>query len=451
MKIFTMTLVALTVGWAGCSNDEVENDGKNIPEGKPTTMQFVIHTPKTVKTYAPDQYATMDEMEMKNVRVLVYAYGGTEYLLEQAPVTLYPADFEALNNSTESYKLKEDKKISTTTGNKKILVAMNYNGALPTVGSPLVNIMQQIHTLGAPTELSSVANGFAMFSTLVTDAVLVPEDHTTYPTANKKDIAVKRLVAKISVQEGDDLRNSEGKILSEGGELLDIKFAVGNANKTTYLLQNLVGEFPDIVVQDDNWSSYVPSDFFAVNPATYKVVDDNDATIAAGTIHPVYAPENTTQSHDPDGKNLTYISVIAKYIPGFFVDANGVRKTPDPTIPVSFWTVTRSNGHLYYFDDEHDAVAFKNTFHATTMSDKYVDGICYWRGYINREGKADTNIPGSKAAKFDVLRNTYYKAVISSMKAPGYPTDQGKVIEPTTLDLEVFVQPWAFVEDLWDL
>lgn len=456
VNLFSLLMTAaLVVGTTSCSNDD-DVMVIDTPKGERTSMQFVINAPKAPATYAVvDNNATQDEIDLKTVGVLVYEQTGTGFILENV-ASLTMSDFDLVTGS-DKYALKNASKISTTTGAKKIFVAMNYSGSFPEVGSSIAAVSQLKAELTTANDLSNASSGFAMFSTDATDATLVTEDDTNYGTANNVLVTVKRLVAKISVQEHAGLR-TDGDIESQGGWLTNLKFAAGNINKTSYLLQNVVGTAPNRVVQDFNWTTYSATDFFAINDLTlasalYKTVDASGATIANGTINPVYVTENTTETYNEDGDNLTYVSVRAQYVPEFFCNANGVSKGPNnsTTSPVAFWTVILSDGVVFYFDVEADATTFAAANAGSAKSDKYVDGLCYWRGYLNQSGAADATISGSIAAKFDVLRNVYYKAVIKSIKAPGEATDKGKVTEDTSLVLEVEVAPWETHEDDWNL
>ncbi|SBW06711.1 putative Lipoprotein [uncultured Dysgonomonas sp.] len=444
---------AFLTGMASCSNEDDGTAGGSTTKGEPTTMQFVINAPKAPTTYAAtDNNATDAEVELKTVNVLIYEYTATGFQLEKN-ASLTMADFEAVAG-TDKYELKESSKIATTTGQKKMYVAMNYNGtlgSLPAVGSSITDIKTLKATLSNYDDLSKQQSGFAMFSTDVTDADLVPEDDAAYDISNKKTITVKRLVAKITVQEKSGL-SSNGIIASQGGWLSSLQFTLGNINKSAYLLQNVVGS----VVQDFNWSSFTVADFFAISDyssasSSYKTVDAYATTVDALTA--MYCPENTAQAYESNGSNLTYVSVRARYVPEFFCNQLGVSKGNNlaSDTPVSFWTVITTHGKLYYFDDESNADTFKTANAGSVKSDEYEDGLCYWRGYLNPNGTTDPTISGSSAAKFDVLRNVYYKATINSVKAPGEASDKSQVTEATSLIMTIDIQPWAVQTNNWDL
>lgn len=177
-KFLTMAALALSIGFASCSNgDDVTDGGQSVLKGERTSMQLVIQSPKVPQTYASeDPNATSSEIELKSVKVLIYENTATEYILEQAPISLTISDFDEVAGQ-DRYKLKEASKILTTTGAKKIFVAMNFSGTLPiAVGSPIADVAMLVHTLAAKDDLSQ--DGLAMFSTQATDAVLVAEDRS---------------------------------------------------------------------------------------------------------------------------------------------------------------------------------------------------------------------------------------------------------------------------------
>lgn len=464
VNLFSMLAVTtLMLSFASCNSDEISGNAPVKPN-EPTSMQLFISAPKAPATYANpnDANATLDEIEMKTVDVLVYQVTATSIVLEQIS-RLKIDDFDYVEGS-DKYRLKADKKIATTTGEKRIFVAMNCNEtndflpdrekivSYPAIGTTISNVINLQASLAKADDLSNSATGFAMFSTKAEEVTLVTESSADYASENAVAVTVKRLVAKISVQEHADLRDENQDILSQGGWLTDLEFGIGNANKSAFLLQNVVEEASAKVVQDPNWASFQDGNFFGVT--NYSAVDEADATIENG-IHPKYAPENTAKLRDPEGKNLTYVSVRAKYVPAFFSDGDGnsLGNNNSTTQPESFWVVMLYDGTIRYFKEVAVATEYfgKNSDKSPFLSAKYEGGICYFRGYLNKEGQADTTIPGSKAAAYDVLRNIYYKATIKSIKAPGEPIDKDALVENTSITLEIDVQPWVVQTADWDL
>ncbi|MEL5892696.1 Mfa1 family fimbria major subunit [Bacteroides sp. GD17] len=457
-KFATMAFAALTLGLTSCTNDDAMT-GQPVELGQPTAMGLTISTPAVPRTYglSTDGNATDDEIELKTINVLIYSETSIpgSYILEKN-ASLVVDDFDAVTGTPDTYKLKSGKEIATTTGNKKIFVAMNYPtpAALPAVNSPLTSLANFTHSLSSADELYS--NGFTMFSAEEKLATLVAETTPgVTPAANQITVGVKRLVAKVTVRE-DITRDGSGKIMSQGGELTNLEFALGNANKSIYPLQKRVGTSPAIVVQDPNWSSFAAGDFFSISsyaPGSTAYDNIENVSVAATALDAtaVYAPENTAATHPASGDNLTYVSVRAQYAPEFFCEDDGTSKGPNTAAAKSFWTVVATDGSIYYFDVEADADTFLAANPTYTKSDEYVDGLCYFRAYINKNGTADSNISGSTAAKFDVLRNNFYDMVVKSIKAPGSATDKGGVAEETTLMVDVQVEPWAVVSDNYDL
>lgn len=456
-----LAVVAMTgFTFTSCNNDDDVTNGGNakIVAGDPTSMQFTVTMPRAPRTYAStDGNATDAEIELKTVNVLIYAKrtDGVFALENNGNKSLTMVDFEPVSGTPDTYKLKDANKLATTTGDKKILVAMNYPGTLPTAeNTPLSDLDALAYTLSSATDLANTTTGIAMFATEAKEATLVKEGDTDYDQNNTNiKVRVKRLVAKITVQE--KLVRSGGKIISEGGELTNLQFAIGNANKTIFAKQKLVGASPNIVVQDNNWSNYAAGDFFTLSgtdfdlaSAKYQTIDAEGTTVTA--LRTAYTPENTAETFATNGENATYISVRAQYAPAFFADATGASKGPN-TVAKTFWTVVKSNGSILYFDVEAEATTYQAANAGSVKNPPYTDGLCYFRAYINKNAVADASIPGNKANNYDVLRNNYYKTMINSIKAPGTPIDEGDIKSNTTIDIDVEVDPWQPVDDDYDL
>lgn len=455
-KYVMMMAAALVLGFSSCSNDdEIDGGGNEVGKGQPTTMSVSIKTPSVPGTYADDVNATDDEIDMQTVAVLIYEKNAMNaYILEQVEA-LVRADFAAALTSPDTYT--STKQINTTIGDKKIFVGMNLPAGLtlPTVGTNLATLENLVHTMTAKNDLSA-ANNFVMFSGEAQNVTLVAETTPgTTPTANTLTLPVKRMVAKVTVQD-DIARDHNGDIVSQGGWLTNLESALGNSNKTIYPLQKRVGAAP-FHIEDANWNgaSWNANDYFGIATTDYQALDANNATIdgvgATPILQPMYAPENTADNFRTDGNNLTYISVRAKYVPAFFCDANGASKgaNTNATPAVSFWVVTENNGDIKYFDVEADADTYQAATAGSVKSLEYVGGFCYFRAYMNKNATSD--LAGAQVAKYDFLRNNYYKAVIKSIKAPGAPVDSGDVKEPTTLIVNVEVEPWALVVENHDL
>ncbi len=449
-KLFSMMLAAstLTMGITSCSNDEnAVNDESAAVKSEPTSMKFTVTMPRSLRTYAPtDTYATDAELALNSVNVLVYAKGtdGIYTLEKNGNKSLTASDFTLVAGDT--YELTDPSKLSTVTGTKRIMVAMNYPGTLPTAaGAPLSDLDALIYTLSTPTALTN--SGIAMFSVEPKEVDLVAD-----ATSNTMTISVKRMVAKFTVQE--KIVRQGGKIMTGGGELTNMQYAVGNINKTIYPKQQFTGTAPSIFVKDTNWSSYVAgTSFFGLDYALastdFKSVDVEATSMA--DFKTIYVPENTSETTAVDGENVTYISVRAQYAPAFFANADGSSKGPNTAAPKTFWTVVTNAGAILYFDVEADADAYKALAASNIKSAPYTDGFCYWRVYVNQAADTDSSIAGSKSNKYDVLRNGYYKSTIKSIKALGTPEDKADIKTETSIDIDTDVNPWEPTEEEFDL
>lgn len=438
-----MAAFALVAGFSSCSNDETVPGGgekMEIVEGEPTTMQFTISMPGSVKTYADaDANATDSEIAINKVNVLVYAQSTSGTIGLESNDELPSTAFEVVAGTKSTYKLKDADKIKTTTGAKKVVVAVNYPGTLPTVkGTSLSELDGMLHTLTSATQLSD--NGIAMFCQDPEDVTLTKDEST-----NEVAVAVKRMVAKVTVQE--KLVRTGSKIMSEGGELTNLQFALGQTNKTIFAKQKREGAAPSIIIKDNNWAlPVVAADYFTINPVSYKAVDAESTDVLS--LKAMYAPENTAESYPLDGSNATYISVRAQYAPAFFADATGANKGAGSA--KTFWVVSKNDGTILYFDAEKDATdyAAAKGIPTTNISAPYTDGFCYFRAYINKDGATETDC---KPNKYDVLRNFYFKAMIKSIKAPGSPVDNANITEDTKITISVDVNPWTTVDNEYDL
>ncbi len=451
-QLLRMTAVAmLTVLGLSACNKESQPENNAIPgePGQPTAMQLVVTMPR-VSTYAStDANATDDEIALKNAYVMVYETVTGNYVM-QACKKLTMADFDPVSGTPDTYKLKAASEITTTTGPKKIYVALNFPVDLPALGSPLTALTDVAHTLASVDALSNTTSGFAMLNAVAVDVSLVDKSAAEYNTVNNIKVTVKRLVAKVSVQEKAGLTTGGG-LAAAGGTFTNLQFALGHANKQIFPVQKRTGVAPNIMVQDPNWESYVADNFFGIEDyalasTAYRSLDPAGAAI--GALHPVYAPENTSQHYQAEGENVSYISVRSQFKPDQFSTGAGVSKGANTGAAKSFWTVTKADDSMLYFDVEADADTYLPTAGAGAVkSPEYVNGLCYWRLYINPKGVADAAITGSVANRYDVLRNNYYRTTITNITGLGSHVDEGTIAEETTIVAEVTIEPWQLVSD----
>ncbi len=432
---------ALAMGFTSCNKEEnvPGSNSAEIKKGNPTTMRLAITMP-SVQTYAADPNATADEVKMETINLLIYAEATDGTFVLEENKSLSKDNFTLTGNT---YEFSD--KIATTTGKKKIFAALNYGGTLPTTkGEAITELDKLVYEIGAVSELVSPANGVAMFSTKPNEKTFVMEGSEGAPdseTDNKVKATVKRLVAKVTAKAGTAIADVDNYTCT-GGTLSDISFAIGNANTKTYAKQQL-NAAKNVV--DPNWSSSAAGDFITIAASDYKKISSS-ATAAITDLSTAYAPENTTQTFNPDGSNVTYISVRAKFTPAIVVDGNGAPKTPN-FVNGTFYKVILTSGEVYYFDDELEADTYAAA-NGNLTKVTYDNGFCYYRAYLNKASNSDGEIV---ANKYDVLRNNYYKVTIKSISAPGTPADTGDIKENTNIDADIDIDPWTPFDEEFEL
>lgn len=453
-----LAVAALSLGFTACSSDDSGN-GQEVKSGEPTSMTFSIEMPKT---RVADGNATADEVGMTTATVLIYQKIGVNYKLEnKANFDVNDFDYSAAN-SKDVYKLKNEKKITTTTGDKMIYAGLNLSpavlAALPKEGSALSELSTVEATFTSVADFST-ADNFPMFTAIPTSVNLVPEAiKGQTEAANTVEVNVKRFAAKLTAQ-SKNADYDKTVIANDSGFIHNLTWAIGNINKTEYVLQNIVamGGTAKDRVQSTNWINKGASDFLTPSLTSYNALEAS--TIDVKALTPYYVSENTNQTFGEDGNELTYVSFKAEFVPNSFSDENGNTyggPSDSETPAETFWVVELTNGKVYYFKEESAATTFTANRNAiesgsAKMSLPYLNGVAFWRGYINANAISDQTLPSTDAGKYDVLRNTYYQMTLSSISGPGKPSDEGKTEEATTVVIEIVVEPWQFVDGEWNV
>jgi hypothetical protein len=435
MKIISKTLrfvcIALAVGIVSCNNDDVPNlnaETKTTNDEEQTYMTIRVNLPEleTAQLRASnDPDATDEEAKMNTIDVFVY--GSSDYFLSRTSFSV--------SENTGEYTTPS---IETTTGNKKVFVAVNLpqDIASSLENKPTSELTQVEKTLTRSQLVSE--KGIVMTSSL---------KNCTFETdknavANNPAISVKRMVAKITVTKASNMAQ-----VGVPGTLSNLSFAVNNFNERSFLVQGAAPEY-----KDPNWSegSYVESQFSQAGPGDYVPV--NEATVSnVKNLIALYAAENTSQKRTM--REITRVTVRAAFIPDeLLVYKNGTDNaegyavvtsaSEGITVPRTFFTVTvyRPNPEIAFFYDENIAKSYVQD-KGLTLDDivTFADGLFYWDIFLNN-------------GIWDVMRNDYYKSTITRIVAPGRPfvdvTDpdnQPPVKTNITTDIDVL--PWYSVEN----
>ncbi|MDR0680540.1 MAG: Mfa1 family fimbria major subunit [Dysgonamonadaceae bacterium] len=434
MKIILRTLrfvcVALAVGIASCNTGDEPNlntGTKKIDDGKQTFITITLNFPKSETSQlrsTGDLNATDEEAKINAVDVFIYDSSG--YFLSRTTLPVA--------GNIDSYTTTA---IKTTTGTKKIFVAVNLpqDIAFALEDKPANELKQNAKTL-VRSQLAS-ENGIIMTGFLEDCTFEADKNAAT----NNPAISVKRMVAKITVTKASNM--TQGGVQ---GILSNLSFAINNFNERSFLVQGVAPEY-----KDANWTSgsYDASQFSQAGSNDY--VEVNEASVSdVKSLKALYAAENTSQDHTMG--EITRVTVRAAFIPdNMLVYKNGTDNTngydivtsssAGITTPSTFWMVTlyRPNPEIAFFYDENIAENYaRDNGLMTNDVVAFTDGLCYWDIFLNN-------------GIWDVLRNNYYKSTITRIIAPGRPNVD--VTDPTVppavktdITVNIDVLPWESVE-----
>lgn len=427
---------AVMVSFASCSNDEIVDNGNDIPEGEKTSFILTIDQPQT---YAiSDNNATAKEKLITSVDVFIF--DKNDQL--RSHTALAKADFTETTN-----QLKSTKKIPTTTGFKRVYVGVNLKNELvaniKTMGVGATHKLLEGVVDNKVTELGNELdnNGYAMFSKVVQEPTFTLNEATNLVKVN-----VERLVAKVVVYEKDGLKKD-----LESGDISTIEFAVGNVNtkffplpKANYVDPNYIETTTDL------------ADFLKLGYSDNYYLQANDKNTTLPQERKWNILENT--SNGKRKAQLTYTSIRAKFLPKYFVKWNATtKKLENDTRPggaVTFHQVKSDKG-IYYFTNHAQATAYGNSCTPKVAPVTFDSGWCYYPVYLNPTG---THNGASKPEnKFNVYRNNIYKVVIASIAGPGIskitdPVDPTEPVDETTnMTVEVTIEPWTLNTQTEDL
>ncbi|MDR2468929.1 MAG: Mfa1 family fimbria major subunit [Tannerella sp.] len=422
-----------------------ENPGRDN-EGKPTYMGISISFPKSPETRAVtvvDSSATAYESDFTTLDVFIFNTATGTQMTSQ---TFLQSDFTqgASTATSDTWTMKGGVSISTSTGERTLLVGLNIPPALLSQlkGIPLGDFLNKVFTV----PMSQLANqdGLVMFSPKETLCTFVddPTDPANHPT-----VEVVRMVAKVTLEEA-----SGGIVMTGAGQTFDYEFAVFNSNTKSFMV-------PKVDYKDPNWDdlSFTPSDFEDLS-ANYLAVSPHREAI--NTRLAAYAAENTTEQRRQ--KEITRVVVRTKFLPAeVYVYANGtdasggfsLDASHGITVPQTFWSVTEAGGSKRFFFDENTAQDYQ-TANPTTTLDKYTDAYCYYNLFLNPRGVYAGVETLSRV--FDVYRNDYYRCTVQKVLAPGNPTPN--VTNPdnppatsSSIQVDVEVLFWNTISDVYEL
>jgi hypothetical protein len=404
-KVFAIAAAALVMGLSSCTKERGENNAYEN-EGKATSIKVSLTFPRNeTRNTTADPNGTANESQVNTVDIFIYTGAGNF----SSHAHLTAADFTqgASTGTADVYEYTAAAKIPTTTGAKKVFAGINLpanvvNAVKNQPASALASTVQTMSRL----ELAG-ANNFAMFSVQAVNGTFVEDDNDP---ANKVTVQCKRLVAKVTVETSATLDTD-----AVPGTIGNLVFAINNFNTKLFLLQGEAAAH-----KDPNWVSggWVAGDFNQAVESDYAPILSRTliASPAITDYTPRYAAENT--SEDKLKKEITRATVRATFIPKKIVlGSNGNFATSDNhgiTTAMTFYAVTPSvlEGTYFFFN-----LITANEFAAEKGGSvvTYTDGYCYWDIFLNKN-------PMNPVNRWDVLRNDFYKCVITKISGLGRET-----------------------------
>lgn len=452
-KAFLIATFVIAASLFSCSNEN--NEGMNPPgvdPGTPTNLGLSLSFAKgdkDTKAAKEDNNSTTLENALNIVDVYIFN-SNSGIMVKFAELTSF--DFNHKGGTDDNIDIWEAKtNILTTTGEKTVFVGINLprNFAQGLRNKPLAVFNDNAQMLGIDQLVAST--GLAMFSAKGITSNLKPKGHPDYDNSNILKIPVKRLVAKVTVEESVNMQ------IKAPGKIENLTFAINNMNRKFYMVPKPDGSDPNY--EEGSW---IPSDFInAVNTpgqagdgyiAVNPVSDGKDGKELKLLL---YTTENTSVNHWK--KEITRVTVRATFIPNIITRAQGagfIDETNLKTLPETFWSVILQNGYRYYFLTEDDATLFHKANPGSLKPIKYIDGYCYYDMYLNKKGIFNGHEVDSK--KWDVFRNDYYRCRITSILAPGRPSEEPENPETppdfeTDIKYEINILFWNLVVDDYDL
>ncbi|MDR0508129.1 MAG: Mfa1 family fimbria major subunit [Dysgonamonadaceae bacterium] len=415
-----MTLIACTIltiigGFTRCNGDGLNDNGSSTVknEGEPTYMTLNLSVPESYQLRADND--TSKESTLESIDVFIYN-GSADYD--------YYISHSRFNNPVRNANGYTIQNIPTSTGDKRVFVLANFTEtkAKELEYKNANRLNKDAYTL-LISDLVANSKVIAMTSTKVESATF-----TSNVESNRVSSTLKRVIAKVTVQEDDNIDKTSVTGL---GTLNNLKWTIDNYNNKSFLLQ-------DADKKDPNWDTYTASDFSRWREADWA---DVKAARSNNLLYRQYAQENT--SRDQREKELTRVLLRAQFTPAQAlnkVGANWVYQTNYNT--GTFWVVIvrKDLPEMAFFNNSTSASSFANETANASSPIEYTDGYCYWDLFLHN-GNYD----------WGVLRNIYYKCVIKSILFLGRHTpDVSKPEEkpdiPTNISAEVTVQEWERVE-----
>jgi len=417
MKFLTVSILALSLGFTGCSNDGEDPIVPSVPE---TGSLMISFKASELSTRSVSKNATEAEKTLKKVHAFIYKSNGTLEKVAEFAST----DFDQDN---DSYKLKDGNKIDgLEAGNKTVLLGINLPDTLATKIQSAASAGKTSSYSAEVDHLTDVANGYVMFSDVKT--AMVEAGTTSSPSGT---FYVDRIVAKTSVKKKSGVSMSVA-----GGTITSINYDVQNINKVIYPVAP---------------SEYDKTTIDHEIPESFKEVENMPDADNTPDLLPTYMTEYKPVLSLTDDSYPTYVRIRCAFSPSkHIVDANGTVVENGYTTGSTFWALPLADGTVAYFIDELIAKAyFGNAANSSLIAnfdpDGYDDLVADYPG-----GNVDYGVFLHKTANtFDVVRNSYYIITITGINGLGESSETPQ-IDPkgkgSLVSFELTINEWEGVE-----
>lgn len=219
MKKLFVSALAVALVFSSCTKDSGNGNGTGNGtdgDGVGTKLGLTLTFPRSEGTRATDtENATPDEMNVNSIHLFIFNSDGTAANAVN-PIEMTLSDFTVVNNATnDTYTLKHSKRVTTTTGTKRIYVGINLSdefldGFDATYTESKLNDYFET-TLAKlidadPTAVSKKryisGNKFEMFTDVVATPSLVAETDPNWSNTNMVEVEVIRQAAKMTADFG---------------------------------------------------------------------------------------------------------------------------------------------------------------------------------------------------------------------------------------------------------
>lgn len=406
------SVLALSLGFTGCSNDDADPIGPSVPE---TGSLMISFKASELATKAVNKTATETEKSLKTVHAFVYKQSGA---LEKV-AAFSASDFTP---SGDSYTLKSGNEIEgLEVGTKTVALGVN----LP---EGIVTKIQSAASAGMTTaydatvaELSNETKGYVMFSNTKTTSIVSGGTTVSDP------FSVDRVVAKTSVKTKENI---------------SMEVAGGKITGITYAVQNINTQFYPVAPSTFNKAAINPA-----LPTAFKPVENVPSGDVDDTNHSYMTEYKPTLPLVADSYP-TYVRIRCAFVPTqYIIDDAGTTSNAEYT-GGEFWTLPLKDGTVAYFVAESIAQQYfaANSSLINNPEGKEYDELVG----VYADGNVDYGVFLHKTAnKFDVVRNNYYIITITGINGLGEPSETPQ-IDPkekgSLVSFDLIINDWEGVE-----